>query len=63
MSDNGPQYASDSFADFARQWNFANVTSFPLKRNSNVLAEPTVKTIKRLFQKAKDSGMTHILQF
>ena len=30
MSDNGPQYASDEFKKFAKQWEFKHITSSPL---------------------------------
>ena len=55
-SDNGPQYTSQIFQDFAKQWDFEHSTSSPLHSNSNGLAEKTVSVVKHLFLKAKQSG-------
>ena len=41
-SDNGPQYSSGDFAEFAKSWGFKHVTSSPLYPKSNCLAERTV---------------------
>lgn len=56
VSDNGPQYSSEKFAEFARKWEFKHTTSSPTYPQSNGLAERMVQTLKKLFQKAKDSG-------
>ena len=56
MSDNGPQYASSEFANFAKQWNFQHITSSPRYPKSNGLAEKTVQTVKRIFSKSKADG-------
>ncbi|XP_033759897.1 uncharacterized protein K02A2.6-like [Pecten maximus] len=48
ISDNGPQYSSDKFSNFARTWDFIHETSSPLYPQSNCLAEK-----KRIFTKAK----------
>jgi hypothetical protein len=55
MTDNGPQFSAENFADFAREWGFSHVTSSPLHPISNGLAEKTVSIVKRLFKKAKES--------
>ena len=55
VSDNGPQFSSELMAKFANEWSFKHVTSSPLHPMSNGLAEKTVQTVKRLFQKSKDS--------
>ncbi|XP_060601747.1 uncharacterized protein K02A2.6-like [Ruditapes philippinarum] len=55
MTDNGPQFSAENFADFAREWGFSHVTSSPLHPISNGLAEKTVSIVKRLFKKAQES--------
>lgn len=53
ISDNGPQYASHEFAQFASDWCFMHETSSPHYPKSNGLAEKTVQTVKRILSKAK----------
>ena len=56
ISDNGPQFDSDEFRRFAREWEFEHVTSSPGHAQSNGLAESAVKTAKRLIRKAHEDG-------
>lgn len=56
ISDNGPQYSSQEFEEFARTWCFQHKTSSPGYPQSNGLAERTVQTVKNLLKKAKGSG-------
>ena len=56
LSDNGPQYSSRKFKDFADGWGFNHKTSSPRYPRSNGLAERTVQTVKNLLKKAKDNG-------
>ena len=52
VSDNGPQFTSKEFAEFAKQWEFQHVTSSSYHPKSNGKAESAVKVIKGLFKKA-----------
>lgn len=54
VSENGPQYDSGEFKDFAKQYGFKHVTSSPLYPQSNGQAEKGVLIVKRLLKKAKD---------
>ena len=55
-SDNGPQFASHQFTEFAKEWNFDHTISSPRKTRSNGQAEATVKVTKGLLTCAKYSG-------
>lgn len=53
-SDNGPQYHSDEFAQFAKEWGFKHTTSSPRFPQSNGEAERAVRTVKDILRKEKD---------
>ena len=55
ISDNGPQFSSEEFANFAKTWEFQHLTSSPHHPRSNGKAEQSVKTIKQILKKAKHS--------
>ena len=54
FSDNGPQYSSMEFSDFAKDYKFVHTTSSPKFPQSNGEAERAVCIIKTLLQKADD---------
>ena len=49
ISDNGPQYSSETFAQYAKEWDFEHITSSPTYSKSNSLSEKTVQIIKNIF--------------
>ena len=56
MSDNGSQYTSREFKEFAAQWEFEHVTSSPTYPQSNGLAERAVRSAKSIMEKCYRDG-------
>lgn len=56
FSDNGPQYASREFKEFARTWEFEHRTSSPRCAQSNRFIDITVGCIKTILAKSAESG-------
>ena len=63
ISDNGPQFSSEEFAQFANQWDFVHRTSSPGNSKANGKAESAVKTAKGLLRKAIDASTDPYLAF
>ena len=53
-TDNGPQFSSQQFAEFAKQYDFIHTSSSPHFPASNGQAERTVQTVKHLLKDADD---------
>ena len=49
-SDQGPQFMSKQFHDFASQWGFKHATFTPRSPQSNGKSEATVKSMKKLIR-------------
>ena len=56
FSDNGPQFSSGEFREFARSYDFQHQTSSPLYPKSNGLVEKAVGIVKNLLKKSADDG-------
>ena len=54
ISDNGPQYTSETYAEFAKRYQFQHVTSSPYYPQSNGEVERAVKTVKNMLKKCED---------
>lgn len=54
FSDNGPQYSSREFKEFAKEWDFRHITSSPRYPQSNGFIERMVGFIKPTLQKAAE---------
>ena len=61
ISDNGPQFSSIGFEDFAEIWDFKHTTSTPGYPQSNGLAESTVQTAKKILSKAHEDTKSPLL--
>jgi transposase InsO family protein len=55
LSDNSPQFSAESYAQFAKEYNFKHVTSSTYYLQGNGEAERAVGTVKNLLKKEKDS--------
>ena len=55
ISDNGPSYSCQAFADFASGWGFVHRTSSPLHPISNGHSDVMVGVAKKILKKAKES--------
>ncbi|CAK1597693.1 unnamed protein product [Parnassius mnemosyne] len=51
MTDNGPEFASNTFREFSHDWKFQHVTSSPRYPQSNGQVERAIQTIKNMMRK------------
>ena len=56
FSDNGPQYSSYQFKQFAQSWDFTHQTSSPNYPQSNGLAERNIQTVKQVLKKSREEA-------
>ena len=56
VTDNGPQFKSQEFADLAAAYEFEHTPTSPYNSKGNRKVESAVKTAKRLLRKATDAG-------
>lgn len=54
VSDNGPQYSSQAFTEFASRYGFVHSTSSPHFPQSNGHSERAVKTMKKILKASED---------
>ena len=51
ISENGPEYNSEKFKQFAKDWDFKHITTSPNYSQAKGLAEKNIQTIKEHPQK------------
>ena len=61
ISDNGPQYSSEAYSTFSKQYGFQHITSSPYHPQGTGEAERGVQTMKSLLRKAADPYMAMLV--
>ena len=62
-TDGGPQFASQAFSDFCRQWGIHHVLSSPHHHEANGAVEAAVKAMKALITKTTTTGRMDVDEF
>ena len=57
VSDNGPQFSSNEFSAFSRDWGFPHITSSPGYPQSDGQAEKIVQRVKEILLKCEEAGL------
>ena len=57
ITDNGPQFQSQVYEEFATKWGFSHVTSSPYHSQGNGKAEATVKIAKNMLKKVTQDNL------
>nr|XP_022902064.1 uncharacterized protein LOC111414845 [Onthophagus taurus] len=60
-SDNGKQFVSYEFKQFAKDYGFKSITSSPEYQQANGQAESAVKILKKIFRKNKDTHLALLI--
>ena len=63
ITDNGPSYSCQAFADFARDWGFIHQTSSPFHPKSNGHSEVLVGLAKNFSEKLRTANKIRICCF
>ena len=62
-TDGGPQFASQAFSAFCRQWGIHHVLSSPHHHEANGAAEAAVRVMKALIAKTTTTGRIDVDEF
>lgn len=52
ITDNGPQFSSHKFREFAENWNFTHITTSPYHHQANGMVERANQTVRHMLEKA-----------
>ena len=62
LTDNGPQFSAESFAQFAKSYGFTHTTSSPRFPQANGEAERAVRVLKEILRKNEDPHLALLAQ-
>ena len=61
LTDNGPQFISEQYKTFSKDWSFKHILSSPYYSQSNGRAEAAVKSAKNILRKCEDAQLGLLL--